>query len=85
MNFLITISYGIYYRTATHLLNTDYLEIKEETNELISINEATGFKVVKIHADKGLKKAMGIVATERKLRINYANSKEHIPRAERNN
>ena len=68
-----------------HLLNTGYLEIKEQTNEVISIYEAIGFKVVEIHAEKGLKKAIDMVATERKLRINYANSKEHILRAERNN
>ena len=70
LNFLTTISYGIYYRTATHLSNTGYLEIKEQTNEVISIYEAAGFKVLEIHADKGLKKAMDIVATERKLRVN---------------
>ena len=85
LNFLTTISHGIYYRTAKHIPNTGYLEIKEQINEVISIYEAAGFKVVEIHADKGLKKAMDIGAIERKLCINYANSKVHIPRAERNN
>ena len=28
---------------------------------------------------------MNIIAKTRKLRMNYANSKEHVPRAERNN
>ena len=85
LNFLTTISHGIYYRTATHLPNTGYLEIKEQTNEVISIYEAVGFKVVEIHVDKGLKKAIDMVAIERKLRINYANSKEHAPQTERDN
>ena len=85
LDFLTSISHGICYRTAAHLPNSGYLEIKEKTYEIINIYEAAGFKVVEMHADKGLKKAMDIAGTERKIRINYANSKEHVPRAERNN
>ena len=75
----------MYYRTASLLPTTQYEDIIEKVNEIINVYEKEGFKIVEINCDKEFKKAMNIVSPKRKIKMNYCNSKEHIPYAERNN
>ena len=85
LKFLTIISHNIYYRTTMKLPSTDYQIVIEKTNEVIDIYKSTDFNTSEIHIDKEFNKDIGMVAKNRNLRVNYTNSKEHVPRAERHN
>ena len=85
--FLTTISRNIYYRTAQYVESQTVNCYREALREIIRIYNRAGFQVRRIHCDNEFANIMNELVNDGELdiEINYANSQEHVPEAERNN
>ena len=91
LEFLTTISHDLYYRSAARIMSTGHKPVYQRIQEIYLLYKRYGFHVTEIRSDKQFKKALEMFRDDQLqkyqtvVKINIANTKEHVPHAERNN
>ena len=87
LKFLTTISHDLYYRTGQYVAEAKAANFEECLTQIYRVYRKAGLIIIEIHCDNEFHKAMDnfAAAQDPVINMNYANAKEHVPRAERNN
>ena len=69
------------------MLNTTAQYYQQALNDIGSLYKRSGFNLTKIWCDEAFHAALGpiVVTYNTPIKVNYANPREHVPQAERNN
>lgn len=84
MPFLTAIDSPIKYRSVVPLKNKDAKEIFKALEKIIKFYKENGFFIKIIHADREFKSIFEEMQ-DLGVQMNFANTEEHVPTAERNN
>ena len=83
--FMPTISWNLYYRTASYMPNQTASQYKDELSGVICYYNRVGLRIECIHADNEFHPLLEPLQDEFQVQFNYANPGNHMPEAERNN
>jgi hypothetical protein len=84
LNFLVTISKNLYYRTAHFTAKKSPELYKQAVDSLVVVYNRGGFQIKKILCDNEFRPLMTPLALDHHIEMNFANPQEHVPEAERN-
>ena len=82
--FLTSISLKLYYRTAQYVPSKNKKNYIKCMKEIITIYKFGEFSIKSIHCDQEFRHILQDFANENKIKLIYAPSQAHVPRAERN-
>ena len=82
---LTSIDRTIRYRSLVTMRDRSQDEYYEALDSILRYYNAAGYRVVRIHCDREFKSIMDEVKDEMDIDMNYANTGDHQPEAERNN
>jgi hypothetical protein len=85
IHFLITVSRSICFRTAGFVPTQTTTAYRSALNNVFRINNTAGFRIITIHCDNEFQSIMEQLHDVYKMRMNYDNPHEHVPKAERSN
>ena len=87
LKFLSTISLHIYVNTMHYMPNITARYYQRALNELNSVYKRGGFDLTKIRCDREFQAALDSIVAKINppIKVNYANTQEHVLQAERNN
>ena len=87
LKFMTTISHDLYCRTDQCIAEAKSANFEECLTQIYRVYKKAGLIIIEIHYGNEFNKAMNNFAAAQDpiIIMNYANTKEHVPRAERNN
>jgi hypothetical protein len=85
MLFLTTVSKNIFYWTLQYVESKSISHFREALKEIIMLYNKARFKIKEIWSNIEFRPLQEALLTNFGIGMNFANSQEHVPKAERNN